>query len=716
MNQRQSSRVMAAGLAASLLWACAGGPAQPPAARVAETAVQTRLAVSDGAAPVGALLTVQLYQQAAIADLRAVQGFLEYDPLRLEFIGQPLDRRVLVLVNATQADQGSLRVITTDQRPLAPLVGEFVFRVRQPGFTNGLRFRFEAAATTGLRLIDRDTPVADLLPSLPQSASPVAARRLAAADWTEYLAPRSASSGPAVSSRPGEGLIFGDATLDGFVSVRDVVTTSNVSVGLSPLLSDPTKDFAVAANVAPFNLPGLGEATDSFPPGREADGSSVINVLDVVAISNGAVGNASPVVGLAIPGRLVATNRVVLTGTLTASRRLAADTVYELQGTVAVAGPAVLTIDPGTRIEGDPVTRGELVIGGGAKIDARGTRLLPIVFTCKTGGTDRGCWGGLTLNGFALLNNGDILPGGVDVNGCPQKQSPNGTGYYGGCLVQNSSGTLRYVRVEQAGRAPTGQGPVPGLSLLGVGTGTTIDSVQVVGSLGDGLFISGGGATLRNIVLANNAAAGLRWDDGWVGKAQFLVVQQADDNRNAIEGSNYPPNPDSGPRSAPQLYNVTVVGPGNAAGAVGAGILLRDGSGITIRNAVILRPGAAGLDIKGAASCAIAQGTAPRLLIENSVFFLGSPDFATGDDCNVEAAIVTDPLRGNRVADPGLVAPFVTSTADLRPLGTSILLAGYATPPADGFFDTSALYVGAVAPANATTSNVPWYAGWTKGF
>jgi hypothetical protein len=37
-------------------------------------------------------------------------------------------------------------------------------------------------------------------------------------------------------------------------------------------------------------------------------------------------------------------------------------------------------------------------------------------------------------------------------------------------------------------------------------------------------------------------------------------------------------------------------------------------------------------------------------------------------------------------------------------------------PTADGFLDQTAAYIGAVAPANLFGSNVPWYAGWTRGY
>src|SRR5262249_22498947 len=101
----------------------------------------------------------------------------------------------------------------------------------------------------------------------------------------------------------GEGRRYGDASLDQTVNVLDALVTANVAVGNAPLLTAANRDFAVAANVFPANLPGLGEPNDSVPPGREADGSFVINILDVSVITNESVGNNPPVAGELIPGR-----------------------------------------------------------------------------------------------------------------------------------------------------------------------------------------------------------------------------------------------------------------------------------------------------------------------------------------------------------------------------------------------------------------------------
>lgn len=699
----------------ALLGALACTPSTELPTGTSEAPLALGLAWSRTDARPGDTVAVRLVAEATTASpVSGVQGWIHFDAKRLTYLGQPLEGDVLALVNDSAAAEGTLRLLAIRQAGLSHQSSELVFVVRQEGYTARADVALEEAATQDLTVLTRMAPRPDTVFDSPRSTVPP--RRLRAADWGTYMLQRIGGVAPRpMPHLAGEGLIYGDATLDGVINVLDVVGVANVSVGALPLLTAVNRDFVIAGNVAPFNLPGLGEAGDPIPPGREFDGSFLITVLDVVAIANASVGVTVPVVGQPIPGRQAASARVILAGTLAADRTLYADTVYELQGTVNVPGGVTLTIQPGTRIEGDRATRGALVIRRGGNILAAGTRLQPIVFTCTAAVKDRGCWGGIVINGFSLLNNGIVGAPGGEITGCPERVSIGNPGIYGGCLVEDTSGVLRYVRVEYGGMAPAGAGPAPGLALLGVGTGTVIDSVQVYGSLGDGIFLSGGTAQLRNVLASNNLGAGLHWADGWVGKGQYLVVQTDTINGPALSGENFVLQPDAAPRSAPTLYQVTVTGlPGGS--GTGGGILLRNGSGLTLRDAIILSPNGPGLDIQGPESCALASGSTPSLLIENSIFFAGQPDYATDADCIDEAAYATDPARGNRNVDPMLLAPAFAREADLRPDPFSPALTATVAPPSDGFFDTTPAYAGAVAPANGSGSNIPWYPGWTRGW
>jgi len=681
------------------------GPAPAPLRLIVET---------DRPQPATGDMVTLLLEVRPTGDARVsgIQGELTFDSQRLRFIGQPLAGRALVLVNDRQAEAGRLRLLALDVRGLDSIPVDLRFEARAPGSVGTIDIRLDEAVLGAAQITRR----AEITRSFEPRVSPLAAwpaRKLSAEDWIRYL-----GDDDSLRVRPtvaGEGRIYGDANLTQTVSVADVVSVANVAVGNLPLLTDANRDYAIAANVSPPNLPGLGEFDDALPPGRNSDGTYTISVADVTAIANEAVGINQAVPGEVIPGRgPPPTARVIINDSIRTNRVFYRDTVYELQGTIIVGSPSVsdvtLTIQAGTRIEGDVLTRGRLVIRRGANLVALGTRLEPIVFTCNAVVPAPGCWGGVTINGFGVLNNGDPLPPGEV--GFPTKQGIGGSGTYGGILVEDSSGVIRYARIEYAGAVPfTAPDTLPALQLLGVGSGTRLESIQVFQPLGDGLLVSGGTARIRNIMITNPGANGLHWADGWQGRGQFLALQLGTASRAAIVGENFAADPTLLPRSEPVLSHVTVTGPAPS-GTSSQALVFRDGSAGIVLNSVVLAA-ATGLEIQETESC---NQTADSLSVAASVFFGNGTDFSGDADCVDEAAFALDPARGNRVANPALIAPQATLTPDLRPSATSPLLTGWVIPPADGFLDQTPTWIGAVAPANLFGSNVPWYAGWTRGY
>ncbi|MCO6485188.1 MAG: hypothetical protein J5I41_05355, partial [Saprospiraceae bacterium] len=102
------------------------------------------------------------------------------------------------------------------------------------------------------------------------------------------------------------------------------------------------------------------------------------------------------------------TDLIELSGDLT-TRTLTAANKYLLKGQVFVRNGQVLTIEPGTVILGDKLTRATLIIDRGGRIVANGTVAQPIVFTSNqpAGIRDRGDWGGLVILGNAGVNQID---------------------------------------------------------------------------------------------------------------------------------------------------------------------------------------------------------------------------------------------------------------------------------------------------------------------
>lgn len=187
----------------------------------------------------------------------------------------------------------------------------------------------------------------------------------------------------------------------------------------------------------------------------------------------------------------------ILTGVIDKDTQLNSDNTYRIEGIVYVTNNATLTIEPGTIIRGDDMTCGTLVITKGAKLKAEGTEKNPIVFTSNKGTTVRkpGDWGGIILLGEAPINkagiNGQAL---LDFNLEPSKST------YGGQNSESNSGTLKYVRIEYAGRKLNALKELNGLSLAGVGKQTVLNHIQISYSNDDSVECYGGDVKLEYLI------------------------------------------------------------------------------------------------------------------------------------------------------------------------------------------------------------------------
>ncbi len=232
------------------------------------------------------------------------------------------------------------------------------------------------------------------------------------------------------------------------------------------------------------------------------------------------------------------------------------------------AQTVILTIEPGTKIYGESSTDGMLVIRRGSRIIAEGTKEEPIIFTSdkSVGNRQRGDWGGLIINGRATLNTN--LPA----------IGEGGTGNYGGSDDADNSGILKYVRVEFAGREISPDNELNGIAFQGVGSGTTVDYIQVHRNKDDGIEFFGGTVNVKHVYITGCADDQFDWTDGWRGKGQFWVCQQyGDDADRGIEADNNAENNIAIPRSSPTIYNITLVGDIEGPES-GIGIMLREGT------------------------------------------------------------------------------------------------------------------------------------------
>lgn len=200
-------------------------------------------------------------------------------------------------------------------------------------------------------------------------------------------------------------------------------------------------------------------------------------------------------------------------GFITADETWDAKGIHILKDRVIVKEGVTLTIEPGAIVKGEAgagVNATSLVIARGAKINAAGTADAPIIFTSiadeialgeKAGvnldaETAKGFWGGILV-----LGNAPVSPktGTTEqIEGIPASVVE---GNYGGDDVEDNSGVLTYVCIRFGG-ANIGEGnEINGLTLAGVGNKTTINHVEVVGNVDDGIECFGGSVNIENALV-----------------------------------------------------------------------------------------------------------------------------------------------------------------------------------------------------------------------
>lgn len=377
---------------------------------------------------------------------------------------------------------------------------------------------------------------------------------------------------------------------------------------------------------------------------------------------------------------------------------------------------ATLTIQPGTQIQGEQGS--VLVITRGAKILAEGAKDKPIVMTTAqpAGQKTRGYWGGLLVLGAAPVNvNVKTVPASAEAT-FEAFTSAVPEGKFGGTNPDDNSGVLKYLRIEFAGFNFVADREFNNLTLCGVGRGTTVDFVQVHGGSDDGIELFGGTVNVKHILSSQNGDDGFDTDNGWEGKAQFVIVQNitpdgAREASNGYESDNHATAESytAEPRTLPTIYNATIIGNHDYTGGTSFAAVLRRGTGGHYYNHIITGfP--TGLEMRDQATKD--QADAANLFFKSSILFNNDannanfpPAQATGDI--VESTYFTDPTWSNRFVDPGLPAASTSRTApSFQPAAGAAALTGGATPPNDGFFDATATFVGAVGADD-------WTAGWT---
>lgn len=404
---------------------------------------------------------------------------------------------------------------------------------------------------------------------------------------------------------------------------------------------------------------------------------------------------------------------IVVTGDVRGQETWSNTNYYVLRGAVFIQDGGVLTIQAGTRVIGESGSVGTLIVLRGGRLIANGTATQPIVFTSDqpAGRRGRGDWGGIILNGRAPIN----LAGG-------EGTGEGNTGVYGGNDPNDSSGVLRYVRVEFPGVEFSPDNELNGIAFQGVGRGTVVDYIQAHQSRDDALEWFGGTVDVKHAVASDSADDAFDWTFGWTGRAQFIAVtQRGDDADNGIEADDNEFNNNALPRSNPQIYNITLCGdPDRDEGLESPrGLLLRRGTAFTLRNFIVTGFKATGIQIE-------TTNTATTAQIDNGTSHMGAGvvwfirDTRTGVNGTAIHASVAPYVNSGRFpnvranVDPGVGPERCANhgTPDFRPSSIATLAGGQLAPiqpPNDGFFEP-VTFIGAVPPAPAPN----WMDGWTS--
>ena len=319
-----------------------------------------------------------------------------------------------------------------------------------------------------------------------------------------------------------------------------------------------------------------------------------------------------------------------LEGNITENKTLDASKIWLIKGRVSVIDGTTLTIPAGTIIKaasGTGADASTLIVARGGKIIANGTADNPIIMTAaadniQVGGTypesgpalkvdTRGLWGGLLILGRAPCSfKSDVTE--LQIEGIPTSDT---NGLYGGSVADDNSGSFQYISIRHGG-AEIGEGnEINGLTLGGVGSGTTVNQIEVLGNVDDGIEFFGGTVKATNLLVWGQGDDAIDIDQGYAGTIDgaLVVLTAASDHGFEIDG------PEGSAPGRFTLKNATVIGATDdcdAEGVDGEMADFRKGATGDILN-ILFKDFAGGKDVELDASADASTYTAGTLTFVN---------------------------------------------------------------------------------------------------
>lgn len=374
----------------------------------------------------------------------------------------------------------------------------------------------------------------------------------------------------------------------------------------------------------------------------------------------------------------------------------------------------VLSIDAGVDVRAED--DGSLIVTRGSRLEAIGTPVAPITFSSNSDADFDGIgeWGGVIIQGFAPQygtgNAGACFATGetwCNVEG----EGGSIVGRFGGDFADDNSGTLRYVRIAEGGLIAGPNNEINGLTLQGVGHGTTLEYIQVHGNQDDGVEWFGGTVNARYLVLTNNDDDSIDYDEGYQGNIQYAIVRM-DPVKAAPTGSNDPRGIEANssdtsyvPQTNATLANILVIGgPMNDAS---------DQPGMRLRGALttaVYNTAVTGFNVDGCIRVDNATiSTGPDVVVPSVVDLTNViGDCTAGFYRNATSEANVDSETGTVGANTvTLDAAYALTDAE----ASVTAVTPTAVDNGSGFAFDETDYIGAVAPGTAAAD--AWWAGWT---
>ena len=212
--------------------------------------------------------------------------------------------------------------------------------------------------------------------------------------------------------------------------------------------------------------------------------AAIMSAMTLTSCSDDENGDSTPALqGTELSG--------VVEGTLT----LNAGTEYTLTGTLTVPAGATLEIPAGTTIKANQGFDKYILVAQGGRLNARGTADNPVVFTANADNAEPGYWGGVIINGYAPISG--ATEGSTGATEIDNNQP------YGGTDAADNSGTLTYVEIRYSGARSSADIEHNGLTLNGVGNGTTINNIYIADGADDAIEFFGGSVNVTNLLAVN---------------------------------------------------------------------------------------------------------------------------------------------------------------------------------------------------------------------